>query len=117
MEESADEDEVSGSEFEDEEDESEESEASDDDPEKLKFMKRPPAADDYNADGTLKFQPKSKLLLAIDAIGDCGADDDDVDNSFGEENSDDDDSDEDGDEDEDEEEEETSQAREHESKL
>lgn len=87
-EESAEEEaEESGSEeVEEEEDESEESEPSDEDPGKLRFMRRPPAASDYNADGTLKFQPKSKLLLKIDQMGDdLDGDEDDVDNSFGEE--------------------------------
>ena len=104
-EESADDDgEESGSEeCEDDEDESEESDPSDDDPEKLKFLRKPPAATDYNPDGTLKFQAKSKLLLKIDQLGDSlDAEEDDVDNSFGEEFSDDEESEEDEDDPEDE---------------
>ena len=52
-------------------------------------MRKPPSASDFNPDGTLKFQPKSKLLLKIDQLGDAlDADEDDVDNSFGDDESD-----------------------------
>lgn len=62
---------------------------------------KPPEATDFNADGTLKFQPKSKLLLKIDQMGaDLDADEDDADNSFGDEVSDDDESSEEDEDDE-----------------